>query len=92
MGTLMLAFNALPWLDTLVVPLLVALVVGLPSLLAAQRMIKENRSQHGDNGHRLERVHKDVNSLKSEITDLSEKMDRFVNRTEAWRDHVDDRL
>jgi hypothetical protein len=92
MVTLMLAFNALPWLDTVVVPLLVALVVGIPSLLAAQRMIEENRSQHGNNGDRLEKVHRDVNSLKGEITNLSEKMDRFVNRTESWRDHVDDHL
>jgi hypothetical protein len=89
-----LAVDFLPWAEAVVVPLSVALIVGVPSYLTALKVLRENRSQHGDAGDRLDAVHNEVSHLRSAIGHLDDKVDRFIHRTETWRDTVDadDRL
>ncbi len=90
----MLAVDFLPWAEAVVVPLSVALIVGTPAYLTALKVLRENRYQHGDNGHRLDSLSSEVQHLRSDIGELDDKLGRFINRTETWRDTVDadDRL
>jgi hypothetical protein len=85
-----LAFDAIQWVEAIIAPLMVALIVGLPAYLTARRNIRENRSQHGDNGDKLDLVRSEVSALRDDLGNLSDRVDRFVHRTEDWRDHTED--
>lgn len=85
----MLAVDFIQWAETVVVPLSVALIVGVPSYLTALKVLRENRDQHGAAGDRLETLSSAVHHLRSDIGHLDDKVDRFIHRTETWRDTVD---
>jgi hypothetical protein len=87
---MMLAVDFLTWGATIIVPLAAAALAAAPGLLAARKMLQENRSQHGDNGGRLDVVANEVRDLSTQVGAISDKMDRFIYRTEAWRDHVEE--
>lgn len=88
----MILAQVLQWIESLVVPIVVAIIVGAPSYMTARKVLRENRDQHGDNGEKLEAVQAEVAQVRRDVGGLSDKVDRFIYRTEAWRDHLEEEV